>query len=128
MPPGPPPGQQLPHLPEAMPPPPQPSVLKFSVPDSGVEVDLGSVAFGSRDYDVACDAAARRLLPPKLALATEDFRSVLADEEENHAMACELMAWRGRSARAAHRRGNPRVRVRRGGDRGSRRPHEPDSR
>ena len=45
----------------------------ISVPDSGVEVDLGSVAFGSRDYDVACDAAARRLLPPKLALATEDF-------------------------------------------------------
>ena len=46
----------------------------ISVPDSGIEVDLGSVAFGSRDYDVACDAAARRLLPPKLALATEDFR------------------------------------------------------
>ena len=63
----------------------------ISVPKRGDEVDLGSVAFGSRDYDVACDAAARRLLPPKLALATEDFRSVLAEEEENHAMACELM-------------------------------------
>ena len=37
LPPGPPPGQQLPSLPEAMPPPPQPSVLKFSVPDSSAE-------------------------------------------------------------------------------------------
>ena len=63
----------------------------ISVPKRGDEVDLRLVAFGSRDYDVACDAAARRHLPPKLALATEDFRSVIADEEENHAMACELM-------------------------------------
>ena len=63
----------------------------ISVPKRGDEVDLRLVAFGSRDYDVACDAAARRHLPPKLAIATEDFRSVIADEEENHAMACELM-------------------------------------